>query len=148
MTPEALAALHAACFTLPRPWSAPEIAALIADPLVFLIALPEGFIMGRAVLDEAELLTLAVAPQAQRRGLGRQLLAAFEDEARARGAATAFLEVAEPNTAARALYASAGYAQTGRRPRYYTGPGGLTQDALILSRPLDAAAAPTPPPVF
>ena len=57
-----MAALHAACFAFPRPWSAAEFAALLADPLVFVQTLPGGFVMGRAVAGEAELLTVAVAP--------------------------------------------------------------------------------------
>jgi ribosomal-protein-alanine N-acetyltransferase len=48
-----------------------------------------------------------------------------------------FLEVAPGNAAARALYASAGYAEVGRRPRYY--PDG--SDALLLARALSPAAA-------
>jgi [ribosomal protein S18]-alanine N-acetyltransferase len=108
MTPADLARLHAACFTMPRPWGAAEFADLLASPLVFLVAEPAGFALGRAVADEAELLTLAVDPSARRQGSGRRLLTKFEAEAASRGATSAFLDVAAGNDAARALYLSAG----------------------------------------
>jgi ribosomal-protein-alanine N-acetyltransferase len=60
----------------------------------------------------------------------------FTDEARDRGAETAFLEVAADNAPARALYAATGWEQTGARRGYYTTPEGTKIDALILRRPL------------
>ena len=138
MTPEALAALHAACFATPRPWSAAEFAALLATPGVFLRGDSRGFVLGRAVAGEAELLTLAVAPEERRQGLGRALLVAFEVEAREAHAETAFLEVAAANVAARALYAGAGWAETGRRRGYYRLPGGGADDAVVMTRALAA----------
>ncbi|MFN4101064.1 MAG: GNAT family N-acetyltransferase, partial [Pararhodobacter sp.] len=107
MTPEALAALHARAFATPPPWSAAGFAGLLDSPLVFLTADAQGraFALGRVVAGEAELLTLATDPAARRQGLARAQMAAFEREAQARGAVTAFLEVAEDNAAARALYA-------------------------------------------
>ncbi len=134
MTPADLARLHAACFTTPRPWSEAEIAGLLDSPFTFLLTEPAGFLLGRVIADEAELLTLAVDPAARRQGNGRRLVAAFLAEARRRGATTVFLEVARSNPEARALYAAAGFAETGCRPRYY----GPQEDALILSHPLSA----------
>jgi len=136
VTPKALAALHALCFTHPRPWSAAEFAALLPGPGVFLVTEGAGFALGRAIAGEAELLTIAVDPDARRRGLGRKLIARFEAEAQARGANHSFLEVALDNAAARALYHSAGYAEAGRRPGYCTAPDGSRIDALILTRAL------------
>lgn len=141
-TPEALAALHARCFAAaPPPWSAPAFAGLLAQAETFLVATPTGFAVGRAAAGEAELLTIAVDPAARRRGVGRDLLARFEAEARARGAAEAFLEVAEGNAAARALYAGAGYAVAGLRPRYYRDGAGGAEAALTLRKALDAPLA-------
>lgn len=136
MTPDALAALHAQCFSTPPPWSAASFAALLADPSVFLIADPPGraFLLGRVIAGEAELLTLATDPGSRRRGLARDLLARFDRQARARDATTAFLEVAEDNTAARALYDSAGWVRAGRRPGYYRRPGAPPVAALILCK--------------
>jgi ribosomal-protein-alanine N-acetyltransferase len=101
-------------------------------PGTFLAQAPGGFVVGRAAAGEAELLTLAVAPEARRAGLGARLTARFAAEARALGAAEAFLEVAADNAAARALYAKAGYTEAGLRRAYYRTPAGETVDALIL----------------
>jgi len=98
---------------------------------------PCGFAIGRAAAGEAELLTLAVAPDARRKGHGRRLVAAFEAEAARRGARTAFLEVAMTNHAARTLYTRLGYSVTGRRPGYY-GDSDQTIDALVMARALPA----------
>lgn len=147
-SPEALARLHAACFTMPRPWTAAEFTALLADPLLFCLGTDHGIALGRVVLDEAELLTLAVEPDRRRQGAGTALLRQFEAEAALRGAARAFLEVAASNTAAIALYRAAGYVQSGLRKGYFRAADGKTVDALILSRPLDAAAPVKDPPGF
>ncbi|PRY93331.1 ribosomal-protein-alanine N-acetyltransferase [Hasllibacter halocynthiae] len=141
MTPAALAALHAEAFgAAPRPWTEGEFASLLAAPGVFLRAVPDGFALGRALAPapggEAELLTLAVRPRARRRGAGTALLRAFEGEARARGAAEAFLEVSARNGPARALYSRAGWTAAGRRPGYYADGS----DALVLRRGLDAVS--------
>ena len=130
MTPEMLARIHAASFTHPRPWTAAEFTALQTDPANFLIAHETGFILGRTVLDEAELLTLAVDPKARRQGTGATLLRAFETEAITRGAATAFLEVASDNAPAQALYRGAGWHEAGRRRNYYA--AGI--DAMVLRK--------------
>lgn len=123
-----MAALHARCFTLPRPWSAVEFAQLLAQPSVFALTRPHGMIMGRVILDEAELLTLAVAPEARGQGTGTDLTQGFLDQARARGAVSAFLEVAANNAPARALYDRLGWQQVGLRPRYFSND----LDALLL----------------
>jgi [ribosomal protein S18]-alanine N-acetyltransferase len=130
------AALHARCFAgAPRPWSAEEFDDMLDQTEVFATDCPGGFAVGRVAADEAELLTLAVAPEVRRRGLGRRLLAAFEAEARARGARSVVLEVAETNAAARELYGGAGYASAGYRRDYY-GPAGARVGALVLRKPL------------
>jgi ribosomal-protein-alanine N-acetyltransferase len=145
MTPEALAALHGRSFSTPRPWAEAEFAQLVADPLVFLLVEGDaGFLLGRAVAGEAELLTLAVAPEARRRGLGYRLVARFLYQARLRGAGTAFLEVAADNAPALALYSRAGFVEAGRRRGYYRTPQGQAIDALVLRRALsDPAGAPS-----
>jgi [ribosomal protein S18]-alanine N-acetyltransferase len=143
MTPEALAQLHDRSFRSPPPWSASAFAGLLSDPLVFLLVEGDAaFLLGRTVAGEAELLTLAVAPEARRRGLGRKLLARFIYQSRLRGAASAFLEVAEGNAAALALYLQTGFVETGRRRSYYRTPEGPAIDALVLARPLSETAGP------
>jgi ribosomal-protein-alanine N-acetyltransferase len=139
MTPDALAALHALAFIdAPRPWSATEFAALLPDPAVVFAAEPDGFALGRLAGPEVEVLTLAVHPEARRRGLASRLLQRLETEAAARGAEDCFLEVAATNTAARALYAKQGYIVVGRRPSYYRHAPAAPVDALVLRKPLHA----------
>lgn len=135
LTPAGMARLHAACFTLPPPWSEAEIAATLARPICFALTEPQGFLIGQVVAGEAELLTLAVDPETRRQGTGRRLVKAFLAEARARAADSAFLEVAETNLAARALYESAGFRQTGRRKGYYRAAGQIV-DAILMARAL------------
>lgn len=136
MTPQQLAAIHAACFTVPRPWSEEEFAELLDSSNVFQCALPEGFAIGRIAGPEAELLTLAVHPKEQGKGLGRQLLRQYEAEARRRGATEAFLEVAVNNDPAIHLYRSEGYADAGWRKDYYEGPAGIKISCLVLRKEL------------
>ncbi len=136
MTPAEMAALHATCFVTPRPWSAAEITAFRSDPSCFTLTEAEGFVIGRAVAGEAELLTLAVAPQARRRGIGAKLVQRFLYQARLRSAQTAFLEVAATNTPAIALYQTLGFARSGLRRAYYTMPGAPPIDAVVMARTL------------
>ena len=144
MTPDAMAALHARCFTTPRPWSAAEFAALLADPLCFALTEADGVLLGRAVAGEAELLTLAVAPEARRQGIAARLLAGFLAEAEARQAETAFLEVAADNAPAIALYERGGFAAAGRRRAYYRRPDGAGLDALVMTRALSLGSEAKP----
>jgi ribosomal-protein-alanine N-acetyltransferase len=137
MTPEALADLHRRCFRTPPPWSAADFAAFVTDPLAFLLVEGDaGFLLGRAVAGEAELLTLAVAPESRRLGLGRKLVARFVYQAQLRGALRAFLEVSAENPAAIALYDSGGFTVEGRRKAYYATPEGTRIDALVMARDL------------
>ncbi len=90
---------------------------------------PIGFSLMRVVADEAELLLIAVAPAAQRRGIGQALFDDFIAEARASGARRLHLEVRAGN-AAIAMYEAAGFRAEGRRTNYYHGPGGEQFDAI------------------
>ncbi|PWE31201.1 ribosomal-protein-alanine acetyltransferase [Maritimibacter sp. 55A14] len=129
-----MARLHAAAFTTPRPWSAPEFASLLAERSTVFCGGEAGFALGRVVAGEAELLTIAVARDLRRAGRGQTLLAEFEALAAAKGAAEIFLEVAEDNAPARALYARMGYRGAGRRAGYYRRPDGRPLDALVLRK--------------
>ena len=133
-TPDALAALHAEAFS--APWDARAFADLLTQPGVLLRIEADGFILIRVVLDEAEILTLAVRPGARRQGLGRRLVERACVAAKDAGAAILFLEVAEDNAAARVLYARAGFVEIGRRKAYYASPDGRRIDALVLHRDL------------
>lgn len=141
----ALAALHAAVFTTPRPWSADEFAALRRQTGVFVLTRQDesglaGLLVGRVVVDEAELLTIAVSPERQRQGLGASLMLTFLEESRQRRALTAFLEVAADNLPAISLYRQFGFTESGRRRQYYRRPDGSAIDALIMARGLGESA--------
>ena len=142
--PAALAALHAQAFA--APWSGEEFTDLLSQPGVVAIAKSDGFVLIRIVLDEAEILTLAVLPTARRQGLGHRLVEEAAVAATKGGAARLFLEVAEDNAPARALYDRAGFSQIGRRKAYYAQGDGSRTDALVMSRNLcvDQANVPLP----
>lgn len=141
MRAEALAELHAACFTTPRPWNEAEFRDLMRGPGTFLLNENRGFLLGRVIAGEAELLTLAVDPKGRRNGTGRALVERFAQEAEALGAESAFLEVSAENDAARALYAATGWKESGRRKGYYRSPEGDRIDALVLTLPLARATS-------
>jgi len=124
-----LAAIHAEAFPPREAWGEDAIALQLAMPGVFGLLHPlGGMILARVTEDEAEVLTLAVAPHLRRQGVATALLNGAMAAARGKAARTMVLEVAIDNAAARALYQRAGFAEAGRRPRYYADGG----DALIL----------------
>jgi ribosomal-protein-alanine N-acetyltransferase len=135
-----LAELEREC--LSSPWSAPQLAAELAAagalPLVALTHEGElaGYALFRSVLDEAELLRVAVRPTSRRLGLGGRLLRRGEELLRESGCTRLHLEVGEGNDAAVALYEGLGWERTGRRAAYY--PDGSA--ALIYTRSLAAGA--------
>ena len=94
-----------------------------------------GFSLSRSVVDEAELLLLAVDPEHGRRGIGRGLLDQFLDRARADGIDRVHLEVRDGNPAI-AMYRGAGFAPIGRRHNYYRSSDGRQFDALTFARDL------------
>lgn len=136
-----MARIHAAAFAeTGRAWSPLELAELISDPHCFFSRTEAGFVLGRVTLDEVELLTLAVDPAAQSGGQGTGLMHAFMDISAARGASAAFLEVAEANTIARSLYRRFGFAEVGRRAKYYRLADGQTDDALVMHAEISITA--------
>lgn len=119
-------------------WSADTFAGVLAMPgaFGFLAASgddPAGFALARAAADEAEIVMLAVGHAFRRRGIGARLLAAVARDARRRGCLRLFLEVAEDNEAALALYRGDGFAAVGRRKGYYPARGAPARDALVLA---------------
>lgn len=107
----------------------------------YLVEEDAGGIAGYAGLDlggeVADIMTIAVAPRAQGRGVGGRLLAALVERAARDGAEYLMLEVRDDNAPARALYERAGFELLTTRRRYYQ-PGGV--DAHILRRTLKGAA--------
>jgi ribosomal-protein-alanine N-acetyltransferase len=122
-----MAAMHRQAFPPHEAWDAASFAVQLSLPGGFGLIDTAGFVLLRALAGEAELLTLAVVPLARRQGHGRALLTAAKTHAAERGAEVLFLEVAEGNQAARALYTNAGAEPVGRRRNYYPNGG----DALV-----------------
>lgn len=129
----AMALIHGRAFAVRERWGSDAIGLQLGLPGAFgWIASAGGMILARTMADEAEVLTLAVDPSAQRTGLGRALLNQALATARRRDAIAIFLEVSSANAAARSLYAGAGFVQVGSRRGYYPEGG----DALVLRRSL------------
>lgn len=127
---EHLAVLHERAFApTARGWTAAEVGALARDCDLYISA--NGFALIRTVLDEAEVLTIAVDPIAQRNGEGRALLAHV---LLAHPRATYFLEVAADNGPALALYRSSGFEEVGRRKGYYHRVDARPVDAFTMRR--------------
>lgn len=99
---------------------------------------PAGFAMVRQVLDEVELLLIAVAPAERRQGVGQALLGAVLSDAAASAARQIHLEVRAGNPAA-LLYRQAGFTKVGERRGYYRGRGGQLHDAHTYALPLVAS---------
>lgn len=100
---------------------------------------PVGYIVGRAAVDQGEILNLGVALPARRRGVGSALVRRLLDDFAAHRVQSAFLEVRESNDAAQRLYESFGFIIIGRRRHYYQRP---TEDAVVLRAAISAGAPP------
>lgn len=130
----AVAALEKACFS--APWSEKSLMSELDNPLsVWLVAREgealAGYIGAQAVIDEADMMNLAVAPQYRQRGIGTALVRSLIGALRERGVRMLALEVRASNEAAFRVYAALGFAQVGRRRNYYEKP---KEDALILRK--------------
>lgn len=137
----AISYLHAACF--PHPWSEEDFSALINDDDVFGHVIERdgalvGCILLRQAGDEAEILTLAVAPYHRRCGVASKLMEAGHTEAQTRSITSILLEVARSNVGAHALYTRFSYKHVGIRKAYYRREKGKTEDALVMARSIVA----------
>jgi len=133
-----LSALQAECFG--EEWPAADIARLMALPgVIALMAFvapeadrPVGFALARRAADEAEIISVGTAPAFRRRGVARRLVGRLADMLIGAGAGALFIEVAQHNDAARALYDALGFTAAGVRKGYYArGPGGA-EDAVVM----------------
>lgn len=124
-----IANLHKLCFPH-KPWSADDFADLKKSGCE-IIASQNGFIVYRTILDEAEIITIGVHPDARNTGIASAMLGIVEGELKKSGIKSIFLEVAENNAPARRLYESNGYKQIGIRTKYYDGI-----DAIMMKKDL------------
>lgn len=123
-----LAALHAACFA--EGWSRDFLGKLLGGAGVSAWAIDDAaFLILRTAADEAEVLSIGTRPEARRQGHARALIQHGIDAVRMAGARRLFLEAAEDNAVAIALYRALGFAEVGRRRRYYDG----RIDAIVLA---------------
>ncbi len=140
----AVAALHSEVFA--EAWDEVAVARLIEAPgAIALMAVdadarsPCGFLIAQTAAGEAEILSIGVKPGVQKRGIAGALVVSFLTAAGGVGTSKVFLEVAEDNLAARALYARHGFEAVGRRRGYYL-RGATKIDALLLRATLLSTA--------
>jgi len=129
-----IAQLEKLCFS--DPWSERSVASELDNELaLWLVALEgdtvAGYVGSQSVLGEADMMNVAVAPAYRRQGIAEALVTELIARLAANSVSSLTLEVRASNEAAQALYAKLGFAQVGRRPRYYAHP---QEDALILRK--------------
>lgn len=128
---DSVAEIEALCFSVP--WSRAALELMIDRDVLALVALDGervvGYVGMMCVLDEGQVLNLAVHPDARRQGIARMLMESAEYHAGARGLCILSLEVRESNAAARALYCSLGWSEAGVRKGFYSHP---TEDAFVM----------------
>lgn len=141
---EIFAGLHAQCFA--PSWTTEEFASLLALPGAFACLgwaqdgdRPDALALAWVQAGQGEVLTLATLPEQRRKGAARAMVRFVLAQAAALQAEAVFLEVAQTNLAARALYAGQGFVEAGKRQKYYRTPQGLV-DALVLRRALAGGA--------
>ena len=120
-----VAALEKACF--PDPWPQSILVRELENELsLWLVAKESGRVLGyigsQSVLDESDMMNLAVSPDARRQGIGRMLVRSLCEALAAKGIRSLMLEVRESNAPAVSLYESMGFQQVGLRPNYYFHP--------------------------
>ena len=143
MTPAEMAELHRAEPTGQRAWSEAEFSAILCASNALSVTCNTGFAVGQIILDEAELFLIITKPENRKQGVGRRILATFEQQALQNNIRRIILEVAYSNVAARALYTSNGYQQIAVRKNYYTFPSGRRVDAIVMEKHLKKTAENT-----
>jgi ribosomal-protein-alanine N-acetyltransferase len=136
MTPAKMAQLHRAEPTGQRAWSEAEFSAMLLAKNALSITCDEGFALGQFLLDEAELFLIMTEPKHRSQGVGRRMLALFEEQAFKNEVRRIILEVSATNIAATALYTSTGYQEIAVRKNYYTFPNGSQADAIVMEKHL------------
>lgn len=143
MTPTEMAELHRAEPTGQRAWSEAEFTAMLCASNALSVTCNTGFAVGQIILDEAELFLIITKPEHRKQGVGRRILATFEQQAFQNAVRRIILEVADTNTAARTLYTANGYQQIAVRKNYYTFPNGSHADAIVMEKYLQKTAENT-----
>ena len=134
MTPFEMARLHSLSGDHTRPWSEIEYKKLLDTNTSRLFHTKNGFLIGRVIDQDAEILNVIIHPDYRRLGKASKLIGTFEKDAKDAGSLRCFLEVAESNNSARKLYTGLGYLKVGQRDNYYKFIDGHTDNAAILSK--------------
>lgn len=108
-------------------WSESDFKQMLSIGKYFGFICDEGFIMGRMVVDEIEIFSIAVLKNFRSRGIASKLIKNFHVKTKKIGAKKIFLEVNINNEIAKKLYLSNGYQSISIRPNYYD-----NQDAVIM----------------
>lgn len=137
---EAMAAIERRAFS--DPWSEASFREALTSAWTFGIVAQTGrgvagYLIAREVAGTGEVLNLAVAPEARRRGIGGGLLEAGLVALQRRRVTEVFLEVRESNRSAQALYLGRGFRPVGQRAAYYRNP---REDALVLRLAMERPA--------
>ena len=129
-----VAQLEKLCFS--DPWSEKSVASELTNPLsCWLVALEgnrvAGYVGSQTVLDESDMMNIAVHPECRRQGVARRLIEELIAQLTLRGSHCLTLEVRASNVPAITLYCKLGFSEIGRRKNYYRNP---REDALILRK--------------
>ena len=129
-----IAELERICFS--DPWSENSIASELDNKLAFwLVAMDgetvAGYIGSQTVMDETDMMNVAVHPDFRRKGIAEALINALIDNLKQMESRCLTLEVRASNAPAIALYEKLGFSEIGRRRNYYRNP---REDALILRK--------------
>lgn len=132
-----IAQLEKLCFR--DPWSEHSVASELSNPLsCWLVALDgetvTGYVGSQTVLDETDMMNVAVHPDYRRQGIAESLVHSLEHHLKKRGSRCLILEVRVSNDPAKALYEKMGFKHIGTRKNYYRNP---REDALILRKEWD-----------
>lgn len=133
----AVAELERKCFS--DPWSERSVAAELENPLsLWLVALlgrtVVGYVGSQSVMEQADMMNIAVNPDYRRQGIAESLIERLIAELKDKQVSSLTLEVRASNAPAIALYRKLGFIQVGKRPNYYRNP---REDALILRKEWD-----------
>lgn len=118
------------------PWSEKSIASELENELaLWLVAVENdsvaGYVGSQTVMDETDMMNLAVAPELRRQGIAEKLVTELVEALKKRGSRCLTLEVRASNEPAKALYRKLDFAEAGVRKNYYRNP---REDALILRK--------------
>ena len=129
-----VAELEKLCFS--DPWSEKSVASELDNELsLWLVAVEEntvaGYIGSQTVMDETDMMNVAVHPDHRKQGIATSLIVGLVEELSKRGSHSLTLEVRSSNHGAIALYRKLDFTEVGRRKNYYRNP---REDALILRK--------------